>query len=76
MVQEGFLTEEQGKLVDCRKIYGFFTTEPGRKLCAGAKYLREFKFSILDKGSHYGAGLEEEQVLLQQSLRYLQVQIE
>ena len=65
MVQEGFLTDEQGQLVDCRKIHGFFTTEPGRKLCGGAEFLREFKFSILDHGAHYGDGLEEEQVLLQ-----------
>ena len=27
--------------------------------------LREFKFSIVDKGSNYGSGLDEEQVLLQ-----------
>ena len=28
-------------------------------------HLREFKFSILDRGNSYGEGLEEEQVLLQ-----------
>lgn len=65
MIQEGFLTQEQGDLVNCRKIHTFFTTELGKKLRNGCRCLREFKFSILDEGSHYGEGLEEEQVLLQ-----------
>ena len=65
MTAEEFLTQEQAGLVNCRKIHGFFTTEPGQKLQTGTKYLREFKFSILDDGSHYGEGLEGEQVLLQ-----------
>ena len=47
------------------KIAAFFDTEIGRKLRAGCPCLREFKFSILDDGSHYGDGLEGEQVLLQ-----------
>ena len=65
LVDKGFLTEEQGKLVDCRQIARFFTTELGTRLRTGTPYLREFKFSILDRGEHYGDGLEGEQVLLQ-----------
>ena len=65
LVQTGFLTEEQGKLVDCGRIARFFETELGRKLRTGTPHLREFKFSILDRGEHYGDGLEGEQVLLQ-----------
>lgn len=65
LVAERFLTEEQGKLVNCEKIANFFATEFGKKLRGGVSYLREFKFSILDDGSHYGTGLEGEQVLLQ-----------
>lgn len=65
LVTEGFLTEEQGKLVQCPHIAAFFQTELGRKLQQGAQCLREFKFSILDDGSHYGEGLQGEQVLLQ-----------
>jgi ATP-dependent helicase/nuclease subunit A len=30
-----------------------------------ANVLREFKFSILDEGTAYGAGLDEEKILLQ-----------
>lgn len=65
LVTEGFLTREQGMLVNSEKLARFFQTEPGRKLRSGAPCLREFKFSILDDGRHYGEGLEGEQVLLQ-----------
>lgn len=65
LVEGGFLTQEQGSLVNCEKIALFFESEIGTKLRTGTPYLREFKFSILDDGSHYGEGLEGEQVLLQ-----------
>lgn len=65
LVSEGFLSEERGKIVSCEKIARFFTSEIGKKLRCGTPYLREFKFSVLDDGSHYGGGLEGEQVLLQ-----------
>lgn len=65
LVAEGFLTEEEGKLVNCTQIARFFESDMGWKLRLGGKLLREFKFSILDDGSHYGAGLEGERVLLQ-----------
>ena len=65
LIAEGFLTLEQGTLVKPEKLARFFQTEPGRKLCSGTPCLREFKFSILDDGTHYGDGLEGEQVLLQ-----------
>lgn len=65
LVENGFLTKEQGSLVNCDKIARFFVTEIGRKLRGGTPYLREFKFSILDDGLHYGEGLDGEEVLLQ-----------
>ena len=65
LVSEGFLSQEQGDMVDCAQIAAFFASDIGRKLRSGASHIREFKFSILDNGSHYGEGLEEEQVLLQ-----------
>ena len=65
LLEEGFLTKEQAELVDCGKIAAFFSCELGRKLIGGVPHLREFKFSLLDNGSHYGDGLEGEQVLLQ-----------
>ena len=65
LVAEGFLTQEQGRLVSAEKLAHFFQSELGRKLCGGAPCLREFKFSILDDGKKYGEGLEGEQVLLQ-----------
>ena len=65
ILSQGLLSEEQGKKIDPKRIYPFFETEIGRKLISGTKALREFKFSILDDGSHYGEGLTGEQVLLQ-----------
>ncbi len=65
LVDQGFLTTEQGNMINCDMLAKFFLSEIGRKLRSGTPYLREFKFSILDQGSHYGEGLEGEQVLLQ-----------
>jgi len=65
MVEEKFLTPQQGDAVDCRELAAFFQSPLGRKLVNGAAHLREFKFSILDDGIQYGDGLEGEQVLLQ-----------
>ena len=65
LVREGLLKEEQKDMIDCNKIAAFFATEIGQKLRSGTPHLREFKFSILDSGRHYGEGREEEQVLLQ-----------
>ena len=65
LVEQGFLSREQGELVRPGKIADFFATDIGTKLRNGAQCLREFKFSILDDGTHYGEDLEGEQVLLQ-----------
>ena len=65
LVAEGFLTPEQGGMVRCDAIAAFFQSPIGRKLRNGTSHIREFKFSILDDGSHYGEDLEGEQVLLQ-----------
>lgn len=65
LVEQRFITSEQGKLVNCGKIAAFFGTELGQKLRGGTAYLREFKFSILDEGANYGDDLRGEAVLLQ-----------
>ena len=65
LVEQRFITEEAAAMADRRKIAAFFATPVGRKLREGVPYVREFKFSVLDEGSHYGEGLEGEQVLLQ-----------
>lgn len=65
LVSEGFLSAEQELMINCEKIAAFFNTKIGKKLRSGKKYLREFKFSILDDGRNYGEGLDGEQVLLQ-----------
>ena len=65
IVSQGFLSREQGELVEAKKIWPFFQSEMGEKLIGGCDCLREFKFSILDDAVHYGEGLQGEQVLLQ-----------
>ncbi len=65
LVNNGCLTLQQAEVLDPASIARFFLSELGQKLRSGVKYLREFKFSILDKGSHYDASLCDEQVLLQ-----------
>ena len=65
LVEERFLTTEQGSLVDCEKLARFFETPIGMQLRSGDNVLREFKFSILDDGSAYADGLEGEKILLQ-----------
>lgn len=65
LVEQRFITPEQGELVNCGKIAAFFATSIGQKLRGGTRYLREFKFSILDEGSNYGDELQGEAVLLQ-----------
>ena len=63
--KEGFLTGEQAEMVDCKKLFRFFSTEIGKKLVRGIPCLREFKFSILDDGKKYDENLNGEKVLLQ-----------
>ena len=65
LVREDLLTEEEGAMVNCGQIARFFQSDLGWRLRLGGMLLREFKFSILDDGCHYGDGLEGEQVLLQ-----------
>ncbi len=65
MVDEGFLTADEGKKIDCDAIARFFETDLGWRIRLGGNVLREFKFSILDDGEKYGQGLQGEQVLLQ-----------
>ena len=50
--------------LDRRAILAFFQTEMGKKLMTG-KYIREFKFSVLEDAGSYGEGLAGEQILLQ-----------
>ena len=65
LAERRLLTREQADMVDCKAVAALFQTELGSKLKSGVCCIREFKFSILDEGGHYGEGLDGEQVLLQ-----------
>lgn len=64
LVNEGFITEEQGSMVRCDQIAALFESSLGQKLRNG-EVLREFKFSLLDDGANFDAGLTGEKILLQ-----------
>ncbi|MBQ7817511.1 MAG: helicase-exonuclease AddAB subunit AddA [Oscillospiraceae bacterium] len=65
LIADGFLTEEQAKWIDPKKIAAFFASQLGQRLRCATTVIREFKFSILDDGIRYDPALEGEKVLLQ-----------
>lgn len=65
LVQEGYLTAEQGKAVNCAHIWRFFQSDLGLNLIRANNVLREFKFSILEDASVYYSDAGAEKILLQ-----------
>lgn len=65
MEEQGYISTEQGRMIDVNKIAAFFACDPGKKLIREKNVLREFKFSILDDGENYDLSLRDEHVLLQ-----------
>lgn len=65
LVQENYITAQQGELVDPGQIAAFFETPIGQSLQSHNNVLREFKFSILDDGANYSQDLKDEKILLQ-----------
>ena len=63
--EEGYLTSDQARIVDCRQIAVFFASELGQMVRSGKEVLREFKFSILDDGVNFDPALVGEKILLQ-----------
>ena len=64
LVDQRYLSPEQGALINPGKIASFFASPLGQKLRSG-KVEREFKFSILEDGGTYDSALAGEKVLLQ-----------
>ena len=65
LVEEGFLTCQQGQMVECDRLARFFDTEIGMRLRTSENVLREFKFSVLDDGAAFDQALAGEKILLQ-----------
>ncbi|MDD5938004.1 MAG: helicase-exonuclease AddAB subunit AddA [Clostridiales bacterium] len=66
LVEEEFLTKEQGEAVDPARICAFFASDLGREVRSAPTLRREFKFSILvPAGRYYSRAGAGEQVLLQ-----------
>ena len=65
LVSQAKLTDTQAEWIDCARLAAFFASPIGLQLRNAEDVLREFKFSILDNGSSYAEGLEDEKILLQ-----------
>ncbi len=66
LVEEQFLTPQQGEAADAGAVAAFFQSELGRELMASVSLRREFKFSILVPARQYIPAAEEgEEILLQ-----------
>jgi ATP-dependent helicase/nuclease subunit A len=65
LVSKEIISSDQAELIDCKSLWGFFSSHIGMKLRSATNVLREFKFSILDDGSSFTDGLEGEKILLQ-----------
>lgn len=64
LVQQRYISYEQGECISAAKLVCFFDSPMGRKLRTG-NVVREFKFSIMEDGCAYDSALAGEQVLLQ-----------
>ena len=65
MVKEELILQEEADLIDCKKLFNFFSSPLGKKLITSTNVLREFKFSILDDAAKYFSETQGEEILLQ-----------
>ena len=65
MVEEKLISAEQAAIVDCEKLWTFFSTPFGIKMRTCDYVLREFKFSILEDAEKLYPEAKGEKILLQ-----------
>ena len=65
LVEKGYISAQEGTIVDAEAIATFFDSDLGRKLRTSDNVLREFKFSILEDANKYDSSLIDEYILLQ-----------
>ena len=65
LFDNGILSVEQVKMVDCKRLSDFFLSELGQKISKAENVLREFKFSILEDADPNDPMLDGEKILLQ-----------
>lgn len=61
----GFLTSQQARAMDARRVHGFFASPEGQALRRAERVLREFKFSLLRPAGEYFPGAGDDALLLQ-----------
>ena len=65
LVNDGFLTPEQGEAVKAERLAAFYRSPIGQKVERAKLCRQEFKFSVLVPAEEYRPGTEGEKVLLQ-----------
>ena len=65
LVAGQFITEEEGRSADPRKLADFFASPLGQELLAAPVKEREYKFSMLVPGEEFFPGAEGEEILFQ-----------
>lgn len=65
LTDAGYISPEQGQIVDANAIAEFFLSDIGREVRTAKNVLREFKFTLLDDAANYVAQLHGERILLQ-----------
>ena len=65
LVDQRYITPEQGKMANGETIAAFFASDLGQRLRSNVEVVREFKFTILEDGGEYDPALHGEQVMLQ-----------
>ncbi len=65
LVDDAFLTPEQGESVDPEVLAAFFASPLGRRLRSAPGLTREFKFSVLLPASEFYSGGGDDPILLQ-----------
>lgn len=65
LVEQRFLTPQQGQAVPPEKLLRFFTSALGGRVLTAEQVVREFKFSVLEDAALLDGALAGEQLLLQ-----------
>lgn len=65
MILKGMLKKEYAKALDAEALYGFFSSEIGKRMLAATKVYREFKFCVDLPAREIGFDSGEETVLVQ-----------
>ena len=65
MIEKGMLEKDYKEIIDTEAIYGFFTSEIGKRMLRSDKVYREFKFCVDIPSDELGYENPDEKILVQ-----------